>query len=241
MAEEYTMPISSSNHEIEEIFDEPNTQTSNPPIHVQKTDDLPINLFSSHDSASNANTRSTKFKKLCPLITLIFCVSFLIISSLLILLVIYFQPLPPRVHSDISNVSVHNLTVNNINTTFSIILHNPNQRVDLNMHSVMINLDLAYSSVTSTHLVPVYLKAQEHKYFRVNFSEKIFEIKPKVYNNVVSALMNKKYIFSLTIRIKMRVHLHQIPFTFPYSIVLNCFVITYGPSGPVVLSSCHKQ
>lgn len=239
MAEQEIRPFSSSTCEITEIFDEENTHNNNH-IDIHKSDDFPLDLLSSHELASNADTRPTVFKNLYSLIAFTLCFFLFIILLVFIILIIYYKPLPPHIHSEISKFSVYNLTNNNINTTLFLKVHNPNPKVDLSIHSVKIDLDFAYSSTTSTHLVPVYLKAQEHKSFQVKIFEENFEIKPKINSDVVSAVINKRYIFSLTIRIKMRVHLNELPFSFPHTIVLNCFVVTYGPTGTLILSSCHE-
>lgn len=240
--EQQVYTFSSSCHEIEEIGEEEEediSKSNNNRNDALKSDDFPVNLFSSYESpSSTVNTLNTNNLCRIPVFFAFACLGFIFLCS--IILLVYYKPIPPHLHSQISTITVHNFTVNTINTTFSIKFHNPNQKVDLSLDTINIGLHLGYSLSTSAQLSPVYLKAQEHKFFQVSFFEKKFEIDPEIDHAVMSALENQKYLFSLTISFKIKVHLNQFPFAFPYTLVLHCFVISNGPTGPLLFSSCHK-
>ncbi|KAK1379499.1 hypothetical protein POM88_026243 [Heracleum sosnowskyi] len=160
-AEQEVQPFSSSTHEIEEIIEEEemgnnngnNTHISNP---------SPLNLLSAVDSASDVKTG---FKTICPIITFIFSALFVIVVLFSVVLLVYYKPIPPHLHLAIPQVNTHNFTFNHLNATFFFKFHNPNQKTDLSLQSVVANLRVSYSSPTSRLLPPMYLKSKLSSHF----------------------------------------------------------------------------
>lgn len=229
-----------STHEIEEIFEEEIVDGNNP-TNSQNTDQLPVNRISSVRPVSPVASASVLSKKYCHSFTFMFSILFSVMSLFFTLLLVYYKPFPPQLHLIIPESYVHRYTFKDINTTFLLKFNNPNHRLNLDLHDVVAKLHFGYNSHTSKELSPISLQVHEDRFLKVHFFEKGFEFKPDIDSDVRTAITHNRYIFSLTISIKLKVHLDQLPFAFPYSVVLKCHVevIDYSPTGSVQYSSCE--
>lgn len=157
-------------------------------------------------------------------------------SLLFALVLVYYKPFPPQLHLNIPEVYTHSYTFNDINTTFLLKFNNPNHRINLDLHNVVANLQFGYDSHTSKDLSPISLQVNEDKFLKFIFLKKV-ELKPEI-DSVV-----KRYFFSMTISVKLKVHLGQLPLTFPYNAVIKCYIIVddYSPARSVEYSSCKYE
>lgn len=260
--EQEIQPFSSSIHEIQEIMEEQDKGNNNgkdtlgsspSPLNILSSvedkgnnndndslssDPSPVNVLSSVDTVS---TVGTGFNNIYPVVTFIVCVLFVLVLFLLVVLLVYYKPIPPRLNLNIPQVHTHKLTVKQLNATLFFELHNPNQRTDLSLYSSVTYLRIGYSPPTYKQLPPMYLKVHEYKYFQINFFEKDLKLEPEIDRQVISYIKLKKYSFSVTIKMKLKVHLNQFPLAFPYTVILKCSDIADGSTGPLLLSSCHKK
>lgn len=227
----------SYNHEIEQVHEEDCSVNHNPnPNDSQESHHIPNDhLLSSIQPHSRAIANSELIfnRYNWRFFTFILSVFLVTILTFLLVVLVYYKPIPPRLELDIPKVHIHNFAVNNINTTFSFRFSNPNPRINLDLIQIVANLHFGYRShISKTLLLPaISLKIHQYKFVQVNFFDKILEFKPE--NNstdVLTPIKHKRYIFSMIIEVKLKVHLEQISVTFPYTVVSKCFIMANGYS-----------
>lgn len=235
--------------EIEHAFDHPPALNPNPPVPV------PQQLASN----SNSNMHPTLHHRthedflyqnqcgtLCKYVGRVVMIAIQVLLTLALYLYFHYKPQPPKIN--FSSVSLHEANLDNTSKPFSynITLHlnfsNPNHRVHLQLHGIVVTFVVAHTVVGTTNLPPLEMKVLDSHFFFINMFGRHVEIKNKYEKKLRDSMETDHYFYSLYIRARVKTTLGTSQISYRYRLFVLCvFEVGSPPDGILLLHNCETD